>query len=662
MRRAGLALVLALACLPVLAGTQLKLLPVRGLFLPPAGPGLIEPAFREAIPAPAGGAFFQAEFRKAFPEAVSAVADKDRRFTLVSSLQISRAAHYAVGKVDGTSDILVPVSGSLYFTNAVSGEVLYTVASTYYARASVAGDEVDPGRLNAMFTDAYHGLVGELLAKARAQFKPRTVAATVRREWHGLYLLDHGEDVGIAKGDSLSDAEGNTLDVLFTAPGYAVGRLALGKVAPGASFARDTNADVAQLRRPRVMVLPSRVPGTLPAEIVTQLFTDALGAKAALNVVQVNPMFSAVLQAAFAGSGLSNEHAAQRELPDYFLRLSIPEARSYELQAPGRDRSVRSYRSVATAELVDRSGRVVFATTGSDRADDQVVAGMALDEASRLEVSVKNALLDLAQRIGTDLKFQRAELPLQGGDKQLVALDRDGVLAAGDQLTLYRTVGHVDGIAGDVRVPLADAQVQQLEGASAALSIGLPFGVADLAPRAGDVVLIDATPGTRGASRRRFAACGAAVQLGAIELPGFGELAINALAKGFRAPFYSNAVFSQALGLVGPDSRFKSRLQLGKVASDYCVEPVYRVDPGSSQCGGSPRVCQDTAVVRVTYRIRRGDDIAARNGLEARVTGAGYLEGAPEEERRRALEADIVETMGRLCTTLANDLNKQTFN
>ena len=72
------------------------------------------------------------------------------------------------------------------------------------------------------------------------------------------------------------------------------------------------------------------------------------------------------------------------------------------------------------------------------------------------------------------------------------------------------------------------------------------MGASDLAPRAGDVVLVDATSGTRTASRRRFGACGPAVQLGAIEVPGFGELAINAFARGFRAPFYSNALATQA--------------------------------------------------------------------------------------------------------------------
>ena len=151
---------LALGCAPALAASALKLYPVRGLFQPAADKGLIHASFKEAVPAAAGGELFQGEFRKAFPDAVATVADKDRRFTLVSSLQIARASLYTVDKVDGTVDVLAPVSGSLYFTNAVSGEVLYTVAATYDARATGARGGSGTGRTEGLCREACQGLVG----------------------------------------------------------------------------------------------------------------------------------------------------------------------------------------------------------------------------------------------------------------------------------------------------------------------------------------------------------------------------------------------------------------------------------------------------------------------------------------------------------------------
>jgi len=657
----------ALGSAQALAASALKLYPVRGLFQPANDAGLIHAAFREAVPAAAGGDYFQGEFRKAFPEAVTNVADKDRRFTLVSSVQIARASSYTVDKVDGTTDVLAPVSGSLYFTNAVSGEVLYTVAATYYARATVAKGSLDAARRQAMFQEAWRGLVAELLARARSQFKPHTVAATVKRDWNGLYLLDRGRDAGVAKGDLLSDAEGNTLEVVHAAPGYGVGTASLGKIARGASFARETNADLNELKRPRVMVLvdAAGVPAAMPAEIVGQLFTDQLGAKAALSVVQVNPLFTQVLETAFSSTALSNEHRGKRELPDYFLRLSIPESRSFELPSSLKGRSVRSYRTVATAELVDRSGRVIFATRGSDRSDDEVVAGMALDEASRREVSLKNALLDLAARIGSELKFEQSALALES-NAPLRLQDRDGMLAPGAQLTLFRNIGRVDGIAGEVRVPFFDTAVESLDAGAAQLGAGLALTSTPVAPAVGDLALVDSVNGARNATRRRFAACGPAEQLGAMALPAFGELAYNSFAGGYRAPWYSPAVFAQVQDLVGPDTRFKARLApvaaVAPGAADYCAQAVYRIDPAPPTCSGEPRVCQDHATVRITWRIRQGEQVVARSGLESKVAGAGYLDGAPDAARKNAFDSNLLDAAGKLAGDIAAGLNNQKFN
>lgn len=661
MKLRSLAFAIAVVCSPTLSASQLKLYPVSGLFVPESGSSLVNAAFSEAVPRADAGKYFRDEFHKAFPDAVASIADKDRRFTLVSSLQIARASYYTVDKVDGTIDLLVPVSGSLYFTNAVSGEVLYTVAATYYARATVSRGGADLTRVQSLFATAYHGLVAELLSKARVQFKPHAVAATVKREWNGLYILDHGQDAGIAKGDSLADSEGNTIDVLYSAPGYAVGTQSLGKITTGGTFSRETNADLAELKRPRVMVLVDQVPQEMPAEIVSQLFTDQLGAKAALSVVQVNPLFAGVLATAFASTSLSSDNSSKRELPDYFLRLSVPHSLSYELPTSARSRTVRSYRTIATAELVDRTGRVLFATSGSDRSDDEVIAGMALDEASRREISLKNALLDLAQHIGTELKFEHAELPLDKA-APLVLADRNGVLTAGDQVTLFRNIGRVDGISGDIRVPYTEVSADSPNAGGMQLADGLRLTSTAVPAAVGDVALIDVTGATHGATRRRFAACGHAEQLGAIALPAFDELALNTFARTYRAPFYSTAMFSRVQALVGPDSRFKSHLALVSVKPDYCVQPVYRIDSAPSQCGGEPRACQDTATVRITYRINQGATVVARSGLESRVSGAGYLERAQPGDRRNSLDSDLLDASSKLARDIAASLNNQKIN
>jgi len=660
------ACLLALLSGQAAADSQLKLYPIPGLFMPPAAKSgaLIHPEFLRAGDSAARGAYFEAQFRQRFPAALGTMRERDKRSTLVSSLQIARASFYSVDKVDGTSDVFVPVSGSLYFTNAVSGEVLYTAAATYYHRARVngAGKSLDNAKLQAMFGAAYQGLVGELLNKAGAQFKPRQVAATVKREWNGLYILDGGQDAGIVKGDAISDVDGNTLDVIFSAPGYAVGAHNLGKIGTGVSFSRDTNLSQADIKKPRVLVLVDQAPDGFAPDILGQLFTDALGSKAPLSVVHVNALFADVLKTAFARSDLSSgENNQQRELPDFFLRLSVPEARSFEMPTTLKHKMVRSYRTVAMAELVDRSGRVLYAASGEDKIDDDVTAGMSFDAASRREVSVKNALLTLAERIGAELKFERAVLPLLSAAPPSIK-DEHGVLVRGENLTVFRNIGAVAGVKGEVLVPVQGLNVDQPGEGAASATLDLPMTRGALALAAGDVVLLDTNAMPRAVTRKRFASCGAAAQLGAVELPAFGAVALNTFERNFKAPFYSSGFFGQIGELVGPGSRFKSTINLTMTPPDYCLEPVYRVDVAAPRCDGESRICTDEATVRITLRIKNGAAVVAKSGLESKLTGSGYLAHAAAADHKNSLATDLLAEAGKLAKDIAVKLNQEKLN
>lgn len=647
------------------AASELKLYPIAGLFMAPAGNGgsLIHPQFQRAIDSAGDGKYFAAQFRLRFPDAVDHVGEQDKRYTLVSSLQVGRASFYSVDKIDGTSDLFVPVSGSLYFTNVVSGEVLYTVSATYYYRATVngAGAAIGDAKLQSMFKLAYQGLVAQLLDKAREQFKPHVVSATVKREWHGLYILDQGQDAGIVKGDAIADAAGNTLDVVYSAPAYAVGTPNLGKIATGVRFAHETNLSLADIKKPRVLVLVDQAPAGIDGDNLRQMFTDVLGAKAPVSVVHVNALFADVLKTAFASTDISGDNSRKRELPDFFIRLSVPESRSFEMPTTLKHKMLRSYRSIATAELVDRSGRVLYAGVGEDRIDDEVTSGMGFDGASRREVSVKNALLNLAEKIGAELKFDRLELPLQAL-APLTVKDGNGALLAGENLVVFRDIGKVDGVAGTVRLPIRGINVDQVsDGAAGAVLDALPTYTA-LPLQAGDVVLLDSGAVPRTVTRKRFAACGPAEQLGAFALPAFGELALNGFERNYKAPYFSTGFFSQLQTLLGPDSRFKSDIKLTMAQPDYCVEPVYRVDVGAPKCDADSHICTDAAAVRITFRIKNGATVVTKSGLETTTTSAGYLSNASDEAHKNSLATDLLGASAKLATEIAVKLNKEKLN
>lgn len=648
------------------ADSSLKVYPIKGLFIsnPTKGGSLIHEGFSRGVDPAGAGAYFEAEFKKVFPDAISVVAEKDKRHTLITSLQISRASNYNVDKVDGTSDIYLPVSGSLYFTNAVSAEVLYTVSATYYHRATVTGSgkSLESSKLQSMFMTAYKGLVGELLGKAKQQFNPQVISATVKQEWNGLYVLDKGQDQGVTKGDSIADAEGNTLDVLFSGSAYSVGAINLGKITIGKVFSKETNLSLSDIKKPRVMILVDKSPEGFPPEILRQLFSDALGSKAPVSVVHVNELFSQVLLTAFSKTDLSSESSRKRELPDFFIRLSVPESTDFELPTSLKHKTLRTYSSIATAELVDKSGRVLYAASGSDKIVDDVTSGMSFDRSSRREVSVKNALISLANRIGTELKFEQLELPVNSGGDLVSIKDELGVLTQGESLVAYRKIGKTAGIVEDVKVPIRGLNVETISEGLATATLDLPLTKTPLKVDAGDVIVLEEASAPRSITRKRFSACGPAEKLGSVALPAFGDLAINTFERAFNAPFYSTGFLPEIKGLLGPGTRFKTDIKLVATASDYCVEPVYRVDVTDHQCDGDPRVCIDKANVRITFRIKIGNTVVAKSGLETKMTSAGYMENSSPEAQKNSLAIDLLAESSKLAKDIATKLSKEKLN
>ena len=646
--------------------SSLKVYPIKGMFVskPSKGGTLIHDDFSRGVDPVVAGAYFEAEFRKIFPDALSIVTEKDRRNTLITSLQISRASSYNVDKINGTSDIYIPVSGSLYFTNAVTGEILYTASATFYYQTTVTGTgkALNGDKLQPMFMAAFKGLVGDLLGKAKQQFNPKVISATVKQEWNGLFILDKGQDQGVAKGDQIVDSDGNTLDVLFSGSEYSVGAQNLGKISIGKSFSKESNMSLSDIKKPRVMILVDKSPEGFPAEILRQLFSDSLGSKSPVSVVQVNELFSQVLLTAFSKTSLSDEYSSKRELPDFFIRLSVPYSSDFELPTSLKHKTNRIYSTIATAELVDTSGRVLYAASGDDKIVDEVTAGMTFDRNSRREVSIKNALISLANRIGAELKFERMELPVTSSGDVISIKDELGVLSQNETLVAYKKIGKVTGIAEDVKIPIMDLNVDTISEGIATATFDTSYTKPKIKVDAGDVIVLEEASAPRSITRKRFSACGTIDKLGSVTLPAFGDLAINMFERTFNAPFYSTEIFPEISELVGSGSRFKTDIKLVAATSDYCVEPVYRVNVIDHQCLGDPKVCVDTANDRITFRIKNGNAIVTKSGLESKITASGYMENTSPDAQRNSLEMDLLTASSKLAKDIAVKLTKEKFN
>lgn len=638
-----------------------QLFPVRGVFFPAEeGPSRIDADFRRAC----GGeeqAYFAAKFRERFPDAAGTISEGNQRRTYAVSLQIARASRYVVRKVNGTVDVYLSVTGSLYFSNVMTGEVLYAATRTTVKTITLIPEEARPGgdRIVRLFADTYRGVVEDLIGDARERFHPLTVNARVVKEWKGLAILDGGQERGLGRDDALVDARGNELRVISAGPKYAIASVSLGTFSRGDTFSKVTHRTLAEIRKPRVLPFVELAPPGFPEEVVVQLFSDALGAEAPVSLVPVNRTFGAVVRALGAQIDLSKETLSRRELPGLFVRLHVLDPISYERPTNLGYKTVRITEALAYAEVVERSGRVIYAGWGRDRIEDEITQGMSFDLEARKEIAVKNALLALAKRFSAELRLETARLEVTRGGASLVVEDQNGVLAPDATFRVYRNLGKVEGIAGDVRVPTWEVGVTATGGGAAQVSPVLPIVDGAPLPERGDVVIVDGV--AAGEARwKRFGACGTAEQLGPVTLPAFPELALNLFVAGYRAPFYASGLAARVSALVHGGSGFKEDLRLHEPTVDYCVQPVYRMWKGEPRCSGN--ACADVAEVQLGYRIRVGDgqgQVKASSGLATRMTASALPTAATAETRDAAFQADLIDQVLTLGPGAAAGLAKE---
>lgn len=645
----------AVACIAASAGAvfaadgEYTLFPVAGIFVartndPSASK--IDRDFSFAVPPDRGGKFFEEKFRATFPDAAKTINDANKRRTFAVSLQIARASKYIVKKPDGTDDVYLPVTGSIYFTNLLTGEVLFTLNRTEIKVATVKTNVASEGsnRVRELYRENFEELTESLIKEAKSQFHPSTISAVVRSNWKGLAILDGGREQGISREDTLMDKQGNELLVLSSGPSYSIAKVQLGAFSKGTNYSKVSNQTLAEIRKPRVLALIDKSPSDFPETALIQLLSDALGAKSSISLVPVNKTFQAVLTTFASKVDISQEKLRQRELPNFFFRLNVPEPIEYEVPTNLPHKTRRIYEATALGSLVDRSGRVLYAGIGKNTIEDEVTSGIAFNSAARREIVVKNALIDLSNRFANDMKFSDAEVPVTRlSDSQIAIRDDHGMLARGSNWRLYRSIGKVNGINGDVRVPTWEIAVQDVIDNQAQASLDLPIVDGAPKPEAGDVVFLNGVSGDGFVTRKRFNAC-PEQKLGALSITGYGDIAQNVFASKFKAAYFTSGLSEKVTELVRAGSGFKSDLKIPNVPADYCVEPVYRVDPAEPKC--SDDTCADVASMRLTYRIRAGGvsgEIKVRHGLETKMVAATLPKKSTPAAKTAALLADMID-------------------
>lgn len=651
-------LVLAGIAGSAVAGADARVFPVGGVFWTENNTA-IDQRFLRSLDASKLRQQVQLALDAAFAGRIGQLTRQTAGDTFAVSFHLTRMASYTANKADHNIELRTPVTGSIYFTNVVTGEILFTTTSTNTAVALLAPRALEgAGRKNEedkLYASALSALIEQLSQQAGKEFQPRTVEASITGSSNALLLLSAGYKQGLQSGDSLEDQNGNLLKVVYAGADYAAAQVVLAdEVRTGTVFHKYVVGKIDGRLRPRATVIASQLPEGFSSEYVTQLFSEELGAKAPLTMVEVNPGFAHLLNTVVQKTDLNNNSTAQRDTPDLVIRLHIGEPVQYETATNLGFQTTRGFSADAYAELIDMSGRVLFAASGHDSQKISVTNGLDLAPAARREIAIKNALLALAQNMGhlAEARTETAKVARVDANGVYVATPNQLYASKAPGFVLHPTSFTVGGKATILPFPVYEAVAEQRVEQETRLGNLLPLSNARPAVQAGD--LFEALRlGTTPKSPALFSLCPDSENLGTLATPQFRSLASVALAQAMPGQYYAADVRQQADDVISVRNGFNSKLQWDLATVRTCVQPVQRVDIVTEECGDT---CQKSLTARYTLRVRTDNVVGAKQGLESKFRSTGYQKASNAADVMNLIRLDVTDEAQKLLSALATKL------
>jgi hypothetical protein len=619
----------------------------------------IHPSFKQALNVPAAVKQLQQFAASRFDSLLPTIDSKNRLRALALSVQVTRASQYQIKKPDGTSDVYLPMTLSLNFSNPMTGEVLQSFSQTRYEVFSSPNQSLnqkDEATIASRYREGFATLLDETLAQARQQFSPYLVEARVADTWKGFVILDRGYQEGIGKGDLMEDADGNEIRIEHSGQHYAVAISVLGQVKEGKAFSRPSMMKLSDVKKPRVLTLVSQGNADLPDAVASQLFSDQLGSKAPFATLPLNSNFSQVQAAIDRNTSLGHEVSGQRALPEYVIRLVLPPVRHFELPTNLDYKVQRQYSAWGFAELLSLDGRVLYAADVSQQISDTVSHGVGFADADRREVVLKNTLNELAGRFAKEISFKPQMLKVSEAAGDQFWVEDKGALQPGQIIRLYHNVGKPGGITEDALVPTWEARVEKRDGQRISAVKIMAIAGHPPAPAKDDVVLLESMANAGATANERVAYCPAEKsQIGSVAIERFDQLAY-AVAAESSLNLVNPALVGLVKGRVGGQSGFKKDLALAEISHDQCIEALYRTDRQEQTC--SDPVCTAHFNMRIAYRLKKAETVLEKKILEHVFTSSGYLATTPVESvsnlYQTELEKDARGLLGEVVKLLVN--------
>lgn len=601
---------------------------------------------------------------ESFPElAVEKIVKADRDRSLVVSFHIARARHYSVAKPNGTQDFYVPITGTLYFTNPRTTEVVLALSSTVKPIQTLSASDGElNARLESLYLTAFDALLDDLILQAKGRFSPSEIPTIISQVQYGLGITSVGTRAGLSSGDQLvSPSDGVPLKLISCDERSCVGKRSVGEVSAGAMYVKLSSGKLSAFEKPTVYVLVKTKNTPALDPVWAQIFAENLGENSPFNVVFFNPAFDYVITTVSRVNEISREDIERRDPPELVLEISVDEPLGYKLPTNLSYKFATGFVGRATAKVVDRSGNVIFSASSLDLVEDQVTEGIDFSPEDRAEISVKNVLIALAERVTKE--FKPAELAFtikQAGDR-FVTDDPGRLLRPGKEYTVYRSIKlSSDGSA--LRLPIGYLKGSRSTGPERELSktpkVITPKKV-DVAT--GDVIVVRNAVSKALNGDNALSLCGPAENRGQVELPNVHEKIFSALSRTVNYPFVDDKVLSAVDFMFSGKSGFvetEIKSAADEASQQFCIQPIQKIEPAEKTCKNN--ICQILLSVQLgAALVKRGSSIVVK-GIGQNVTTQGFSQSATDEEQRRLTLATAEQALDSAVVALA-ELVKPAF-
>ena len=645
-----------------LAAEQAKVFPVKAFFYDTGADSKLDPAFRNKITqlsVPALGNAVHAKLTAAFGSRVGdSLNASNAGNTFAVSFHVTRASSYLVDKGNGNSDVVASVTAGLYFTNVVTGEILSTISRSVVSRSTVTNQTDMEGEKARLFQQALDSAIADLVLEGAKQFNPIVIETKLVDRVGELMVFDAGYAKGFQSGDQIEDSADNLVRIVYAGEKYSIGQAVLASnLNIGANFQKFMAHAATGKDRPRVAVLVDSPPNGFAKDYLARLFGEMLGDSAPLTLVQINTGFSQLMGAIRQQDGvnLSLMKSSERRPPGLIIRLRIAEPIAYEAATSAGYEKLRRYETLALADVIDSSGRVIYSAMGKDVIQDKIINNIGAGAQERSEVNVKNALTDLAQKLGQigDLKREHTNVAaVAGSDLKISSLGK----VYGDRepgMLLKKIQVKLGADRASIFLPVAEAYVLDYAGqATTSVKQLIAIDANSPAVAIGDVfetLRIGAPPKTA----RTFALCGPPESLGNVVTPSLFPLSGHFLGRKMPGMFYAPDVPKLAENIIGTGSGLTGPIKWDIPPIAYCVQPVDRITLEDEVC---KEQCERAISARYTFRLKSGESILARVAFEGKFKSTGYFKSTSASNLKVMFEADVVDEARRLLEMAAEKI------